>query len=192
MLKLSTPLVLLVLVLSVLSGAGASCSSTRDVYTEPPRPAIPPADEASPRGRAQLDLYLQSGPSVLPAAVDELQFRVDTLRLKASGGSWRAFPTSDQPFVVTAEHRPRRLLLTADLPPGTYDSLALDFDDVWVQFGANAGAPLTVHPAPPLAFPFSLQTNRSRLLQIVFEPGLSIYRHANCQWVFLPRLHRPE
>ena len=192
MLKLLSSPVLLLLTLSVLWSAGAGCSSTHDIYTEPPRPATPPVDAASTPDRARLELYLQIGASELPADVEELQFYVDTLRLKPSGGPWRAFPTSVSTMVVTAEEHPQRLLLTAELPPGAYDSVALDFDDVFVRFGPNAGAPLTIHPAPPLVFPFSLQAGRGRLLHVVLEPGLSIYRHADCQWVFLPRLHRPN
>ncbi|HMB93528.1 MAG TPA: hypothetical protein VKP65_21930, partial [Rhodothermales bacterium] len=84
--------------------------------------------------------------------------------------------------------RARKPVLSTLVSPAAYDSLALSLTDVFVQFDANAGGPLTLPRNTPLRLPLTttLAIGRRTVLRLRFEPGASLSRDAECQWFFLP------
>ncbi|MDX1548005.1 MAG: hypothetical protein R3247_13500 [Rhodothermales bacterium] len=166
----------------------AGCSSTRQIRTAPPRPAVatPPLEGAAPRGR--LAVAVEAGPSALPDGAAALRFRVAEVRLKPAGAPWVMLP-ADPNAVEVAAGRPLRIpILVTDLPSARYDSLALVLSDVFVQYDANAGGPLTMPRGAPLRLPLALDvaTGETAALHLRFEPAAALSRSEDCRWFFLP------
>ncbi len=147
------------------------------------RPPRPPDT-----GRATLVIQVATGGTPLPADVQALRFRLAEVRLKARGGAWTSYPADAGRFQITAEARPRKTVLSTRLPPVPYDSLALVLEDVFVQYGPNAGGPLTLTRGEPLrlAHPLAPLPDQTTTLHLTFEPGASLSRDAACRWFFLP------
>ncbi|RMH60526.1 MAG: hypothetical protein D6685_10265, partial [Bacteroidetes bacterium] len=178
---------LLAIPLLLLGGLG--CGGTRPIETAPPRPApsiVPPRPPDT--GRATLVIQVATGGTPLPADVQALRFRLAEVRLKARGGAWTSYPADAGRFQITAEARPRKTVLSTRLPPVPYDSLALVLEDVFVQYGPNAGGPLTLTRGEPLrlAHPLAPIPDQTTTLHLTFEPGASLSRDAACRWFFLP------
>lgn len=167
----------------------AGCSSTRQIRTAPPRPAVampPPSDAAAPRGR--LAVAIEVGPSALPDGAAALRFRVAEVRLKPAGAPWIVLPADPNAVEVPADRPFRIPILAADLPAARYDSLALVLGDVFVQYGANAGGPLTLPRDAPLLLPLALDVETGALtaLHLRFAPAAALSRSEDCRWFFLP------
>lgn len=174
-------LVLLVMGLLLLTG----CSETREIQTAPPQPG-PSADQDAPADRSLLTVVLETGPTHLPRAIQSIRFRADTLRLKRAGGPWVSHPLAAGPLTITDERRPRRELWQGVVTAARYDSAAVSLQDVFVEFGPNAGAPLQVRRPASVPAALTLEPGEPAEMHLQFEPGLSLLQRAGCEWYFRP------
>ncbi len=87
-----------------------------------------------------------------------------------------------------ARRGPRRTVLDTRVDPTAYDSVALSLDQVFVQFDANSGAPLTIADDEPLRFALHMHPllESPTVMQLRFEPGASLRRAPDCRWFFVP------
>lgn len=167
----------------------AGCSATREIQTAPPRPAVALLpDTTVTADRASLTVTIEPGATRLPAAVQALRFRVAEIHLKPTGGPWTVHPAEVNSVVISRNPMARKQVLSTRVPPASYDSLALTLADVFVQYDANAGGPLTLARDAPLRLPLTvpLAAGRRTMLRLVFEPGASLSHDAACRWFFLP------
>ena len=167
----------------------AGCAQTRQIETSPPRPAIAVPDSAVATPRSRLAVVLEAGSTPLPGDVASLRFEVAELLLKPRGAAWTAYPTTMGPIEIAAGQtgRPRRTLLNTQVPAVPYDSLALRLDNVYVTFGPDAGAPLSL-PRDPVVYPLALDPTPDRMatVRLVLEPGASLVQTPDCRWVLAP------
>ncbi len=172
------------------AGLGAAgCSSTRQIQTAPPQPAVPVTPDTSATANlAALTILVETGTTALPAAIQAMRFSVAEVHLKPADGAWTVYPADVNSFMTAAGQRARKTVLSTRVPPAAYDSLALALADVFVQYDANAGGPLTLPREAPLRLPLQtrLDVGRRTALRLVFEPGASLSRDARCRWFFLP------
>ncbi|MEX1055679.1 MAG: hypothetical protein WED81_06590 [Rhodothermales bacterium] len=184
----------------LLSGVSAAllfvgCSSTTQIETSPPR-TREAASETSPEStsEARLAVFFQEGDTDLPDEVSKLRFRIAEVHLQQRGGEWVRLP-SDLNLIEIDRGRDgiRKTVLDTRVPPAEYDSLALSFDRVYLEFGANAGGPLTVAAGAPHRMALGLRTALGLPISLIlrFEPGASLTRSSDCRWFFVPLL-RPE
>ena len=136
-------------------------------------------------------VLLQSGTTTLPEQVTLMRFRISEVHLRQENGEWLRL--SSDLHVVELERGKnglRRTVLDTRIPPVAYDSLALTFDRIFVQFGENAGAPLTLGSGTPHRLGLRLEPdlNEPTSLLLTFEPGASLSRTDDCRWFFVPLL----
>lgn len=174
-----------VLLLAVLVG----CDGTRQIQTAPPQPATGPINAIHPADRhAALTVTVETGLTALPEEVQSLRFRVATIHLKPADSTWTALPADLNSFEISRPRRQRKVVLRTQIPAGAYDSLAISLSDVFVQYDANSGGPLTMPRNTPLRldFPFAAAQNAPAFLRLAFEPGAALSHDADCRWYFLP------
>lgn len=167
----------------------AACSPTREIQTAPPQPAVALLpDTTVAADRASLTITIEPGTTALPEAVQALRFRVTEIHLKPAEGAWAVYPAEVNNIIVNRNPAVRKQVLSTRVPPASYDSLALTLADVFVQYDANAGGPLTLARGTPLRLPLTvpLAAGRRTTLRLVFEPGASLTHDAACRWFFLP------
>lgn len=172
------------------------CSATEEIRTSPPKPrAGTPDDEQGGRGEAPLSIVMTRGPTTLPEEVSALRFRITEIQLRRSSGEWIRLPSDAGPLDLNDEPRAvRRTLVDTRVTPGTYDSLAVSFSDVFVRFGENAGAPLTAGDASAphrLAVEMRPSLDTRTTVVLALEPKASLTRSPDCRWFFVPMI-RPE
>lgn len=172
----------------LLLGLVGCSSGTREIQTTPPVAAVAPPDTTADADRALLTVVLETGATALPDAVQALRFRVAEVRLKPTDSLWTAYPADVNRFEVTNGTRTRRTILSTQIPAAAYDSLALDLSDVYVEFGPNAGGPLTMPRDRPLSFPAALDYSASdrATVRLTLEPGASLSQSDDCRWFFTP------
>ncbi len=173
--------------LALLLAAG--CSSTTQIQTAPPRPAMQaPPDTMATTDLALLTVVVETGDTALPEAIQAMQFRLAEVRLKPADGDWAVYPSDANAFEISAGQPARKVVLSTQIAPVPYDSLALVLSDIFVFYDANAGGPLTLPRETPLTFPLAAHptVDQPTMLRLRFEPGASLTHDANCQWFFLP------
>ncbi len=174
---------------SLLVGS-LGCSTTREIETAPPTPAVAAPDQPSQTvQRALLTVLVETGTTALPAEAQALRFRLDEVLLKVAGDTaWTSLPADANRFEIRPNLPERKRVLLAQPPPAAYDSLALTFSDVFISFDANAGGPLTLPREAPihLALPFRMAPGERTTIRLTFEPGASLSRTPDCRWLFLP------
>ena len=178
---------LLVCGLALLMATG--CSSTRQIQTAPPRPALEPSpDTTATTDLALLTVVAETGDTALPEAIQAMQFRLAEVRLKPTDGDWIVYPSDANALEITASQRARKVVLSTQVAPVVYDSLALVLSDIFVFYDANAGGPLTLPRDTPLTFPLAAHpsVDQPTVLRLRFEPGASLTHDADCRWFFLP------
>ena len=165
------------------------CSSTTQIQTAVPHPALPPSsDTLATTDLARLTIMVETGQTALPEAIQAMQFRVAEIHLKPADGDWVTYPADVNSFDIGAGNRARKVVLSTLIPPAAYDSLGLVLSDVFVFYDANAGGPLTMPRETPLALPLAarLTIDQPTALRLLFEPGASLSHDADCRWYFLP------
>ena len=178
-------LFLVLLSIAILPG----CMSTREIETSSPRIfSSPESSDAAAAGMSLMAVELVTGETELPAEIQALRFRVDEVRVQNQDGEWLAFPSEMNSFEVVPGRRVNKTVLTTRVLPVAYDSLALKIRDVFVLFGENAGAPLTLPGDEAFGKAITLKTEIGKPSQvsIIFEPGASLARDPSCQWHFVP------
>lgn len=179
-----------VLVLLLAAGGIAGCSSARQIQTAPPQPANQPAAQPDEEtAGAGLAIFFETGDTALPEEVQALRFRVAELHLKERGGDWTPYPADVNSFEIRRNAPAlRKAILATHLPPAQYDSLAVSLSNVYVEYGPNAGGPLTTLDDEPVRLALSLrpELNRTSTVRLVLEPGASLSRDERCRWFFLP------
>ena len=179
----------LLVLLCALALPVVGCSSTTQVQTAVPQPALsPPSDTLAAADLARLTIMVETGQTALPEAIQGMQFRVAEIHLKPADGDWVVYPADVNSFDIGAGSRARKVVLSTLIPPAAYDSLGLALSDVFVFYDANAGGPLTMPRETPLALPLAarLTIDQPTALRLLFEPGASLARDADCRWYFLP------
>lgn len=177
------------LLLCMLAAPVVGCSSTTQIQTAVPQPALPPpSDTLAAADLARLTIMVETGQTALPEAVQAMQFRVAEVYLKPADSDWVTYPADVNSFDIGAGNRARKVVLSTLIPPAAYDSLGLTLSDVFVFYDANAGGPLTMPRETPLALPLAarLTIDQPTSLRLLFEPGASLSRDADCRWYFLP------
>ncbi len=167
----------------------AGCSSTRQIQTAPPRPALQTTTGTMEMtDLARFTVVVETGDTALPEAVQALQFRVAEVRLKPADGDWTAYPSDANVFEVSSGQPARTVILSTQIAPVAYDSLALVLGDIFVFYNANAGGPLTLPRDTPLTLPLVAHptVDQPTMLRLRFEPAASLTHDANCRWFFLP------
>ncbi len=178
--------------LLILLAAGATlaaCGSSRQIIAQPPVSGIERGGIDTSSGLTfPLTIVLQTGASALEKDVATLRFQVDSVGLKSPEQAWRWYPADRNLFEISAGHLPERIILSTRVPESAYDSLALSFQDVYVQFNPHAGAPLTAGEHVPLTLPARIAAEGTgrQMLTLVLEPGPSVTRSADCRWYFVP------
>ena len=167
----------------------AGCSSTTQIQTAPPRPALEPSpDTVATTDLALLTVVAETGDTALPEAIQAMQFRLAEVHLKPADGDWVIYPSDANAFEISTGQPARKVVLSTQVAPVAYDSLALVLSDVFVFYDANAGGPLTLPRDTPLTFPLSSHPTLEQptMLRLRFEPGASLTHDADCRWFFLP------
>ena len=167
----------------------AGCSSTTQIQTAPPRPALtPPPDTTATTDLARLTVTVETGDTGLPEAIQAMQFRLAEIHLKPADGDWIVYPSDAGTFEISAGQAVRKSVLSTRVLPVAYASLALVLRDVFVFYDANAGGPLTLPRDTPLTLPLAATptTNQPTILRLRFEPAASLTHGAHCRWFFLP------
>lgn len=169
----------------------AGCSSTREIETSAPRSPAAVASEAqeSDPQNARLTVILEPGGSMLPADVHELHFRIAEVRLRGVNEGWTRLSSEMQRVELRRTSRgTSRTIIDTRLPPAEYDSVAVSFDQVFVRFNANSGAPLAVADDAPLTFPLSVRStvDAPTTLRLQLMPEASLVRSRDCRWFFIP------
>lgn len=126
----------------------------------------------------------------LPPDVDTVRFRISELRFRLRGGGWESFPISGAPVSVSAGEQATRVLLNTQIRPGAYDSVQVTLGDVYLEFAANAGGPVTTGQLPAAARAAALQLSAATAtsLDLTLDAGASLSRDSACRWYFLPFL----
>ncbi len=173
----------------LLFGCLAACSSTQQIETAPPRPAValsPDTTEAIPQ--ALLSVVVETGTTALPADVASLRLRIAEIQLKPTNGAWTSYPAAVNRFEWSAGNRLRRTVLSTQIPAAAYDSVAVVLDDLYLTFDANAGGPLTMPRDAPTQLPLAWTATQERptTLRLTFEPGASLVHTRDCRWIFAP------
>ncbi|MFQ5570596.1 MAG: hypothetical protein ACE5G0_13015 [Rhodothermales bacterium] len=165
----------------------AGCSTTRQIQTAPPRAAVSPDTTTTP-APARLSVMLETGRTVLPEGIASMRFRVSEVHLKRADGDWASYPSDGTFYEIAADQGVPKLVLSTQVAPVAYDSLALALSDIFVLYDANAGGPLTLPRDTPLVLPLTahMAVGRHTTLRLLFEPGASLSRDARCRWYFLP------
>jgi hypothetical protein len=165
------------------------CSTTTQIQTTPPRPALTThPDTITTTDMARLTVTVDIGRTELPEDVQAMQFRIAEVHLKAADNTWTTYPADINSFEISSGTRTRKIVLSTQISPATYDSLGLVLSDIFVFYTANAGGPLTMPGDAPLLLPLGAQltTETPTTLELLFEPGASLSRTPACQWFFLP------
>lgn len=180
-----TPALLLFLTILPLA---LSCSSTRQITTAPPRSGVPVDTSSVSEPRAALAVQVEAATAPLPDGVQSLRFRVSDVWLKKTGEEWIRMPADVNQFILPPTTRATRPVLTALVPPGSYDSLGLSFSDVFVLFDENSGSALTLPREEPVRMAVALETamDRPSAVRLIFEPAASLTRTEDCRWFFVP------
>lgn len=179
------PLLLLCSLMLLVIG----CSTTTQIQTAPPRPALTSQpDTATTTDMARLTVVVDIGRTALPEDVQAMQFRIAEIHLKATDAGWTTYPADVNSFEISAGTRTRKIVLSTQIPPAAYDSLGLVLNNIFVFYTANAGGPLTMPGDAPLLLSLGVQltTETPTTLELLFEPGASLSRTPACQWFFLP------
>ena len=173
---------------------GAACSGTREIQTAPPQAWTPQPERSEAAPEASLTVVLGRGETALPEAVAALRFRVAEVWLKPEGAAWVRYPAQPNRFEFSADREADRTVLATRLPPAAYDSLGLILEDLYLQYNANAGGPLTMPRGRLLELDVDLylQTDRPTTLYLALEPGASLTQTEDCRWYFLPFFTSPE
>lgn len=170
----------------------AGCTSTRQIQTARPQPAVSPAaQQAATEPRTPVLLVLETGATPLPDDVERLRFRIMEVQLLSSDSTWTTYPAELNTFELQRGGPPvRKTLLTTQLPPGAYDAVALTFGSVYAEYGPNAGGRLTIPGDAPVRVPlaFNLEPNRPATIRLTLEPGASLSRSSDCRWFLVPFL----
>ncbi len=187
----ATRLLLLLGASLVMATAMNGCSGARQIQATPPQPALSDSGGVpeAPR-RGYLAISLEMGPTTLPNDIQSIRFRITEILLKEKTKGWTAFPADINTFEVSRERSERKMILSTQVTPARYDSIAVAFNDIYVTFDANAGGPLTMARNRPVHLGTEAETrlDRRTLLRLTFEPGASIQRSEDCRWFFLPFL----
>jgi hypothetical protein len=176
-----------VLLITALTG----CASTQEIETSPPQPRTGAADGEAAAQEASFTVVMAGGETPLPSDVSHLRFRITEVRLRRSDGRWVRLPSDSAPIEISeGRQNVRRTLLDTRVAPVAYDSLTVAFDDVFVQFGANAGAPLTIPGDAPQQLAIGLNPARGAHTTVLLtvEAGASLTRSPDCRWFFVPIL----
>lgn len=162
------------------------CGGTREVRTQPPRPAVAAPDTAAAPDRTALTVTFDIAPS-MPPDVTALRLRVAALWLKPADLPWEKRPVSSG---AVESGGPAVRLLAAAVPHHRYDSLAVVLADPFVTFGPNAGGPLTVADSGlvRLPLPLDLDGRSNATLQLRLDPAASLARDTTGHWTFHPQL----
>ena len=169
------------------------CGQTRSIQALPPQPVVPvDTTDASlvAAGLARLEVRLKVDGVPLPADVTSLRFRIEEIRFHAVDAGWVGFPSSSGVLAIDGTSATERPILSTRLEPARYDSVEVAFGDLYVEFGSNAGGPLTAGAPPRTARAYSLgvDVGATTSLVITLDPGASIFQDAACRWHFLPFL----
>jgi len=109
--------------------------------------------------------------------------------LQSEAGTLFSFPTPGTTIEILAG-KPliQKTLLSTYVHPGSYESISLVLDDIYVEFDANSGAPLTLPENDTVHFSVSLTTevDREVTVLLLFEPGASLTRNPRGRWTFFP------
>lgn len=176
---------------ALLLVALVGCASTQEIETSPPQPRTGTQDAEAAAQEALLAVVMTGGETALPGDVSHLRFRVTEVRLRRADGLWVRLPSDSAPIEISDETpNLRRTLLDTRVAPASYDSLTITFDDVFVRFGPNAGAPLTTADEAPqqLALELNPTLHDRTTVQLTLEPGASLSRSPDCRWFFVPIL----
>lgn len=172
-----------ILALSLLMG----CGSVSEVNVAAPRPAATDSS-ATATTRASLTLDLESGTQALPEGVSSTRFRVREVWMKARGDEWTKRLAATEPFVVDGANPVQRTLLSTAIPAQRFDSLALVLDDVYIEYGPNAGGRPDVAGTNPvkLAARFTPSADQLNTLLLRYEAATSVARDSTGRWSFRP------
>lgn len=185
----------LLVVLALQAILATGCASTQEIETAPPQARNGSLDDdASAAREAPLAVVITQGETPLPSDVSRLRFRVAEIRLHSRDGRWVRLPSDSAPIeFVSGGRSVRRTLLDTRVAPIVYDSMTVAFDDVFVRFGPNAGAPLTTSVDVPQRLSIALEPGAGTLTTVVLrlEPGASLTRTPDYRWFFVPML-RPD
>lgn len=167
------------------------CASTQEIETSPPQPRTGVTNDEAAAQEAAFTVVMTGGETPLPSDVSRLRFRITEVRLRRADGRWVRLPSDSAPIEIgEGRQNARRTLLDTRVAPTAYDSLTISFDDVFVQFGANAGAPLTMAGEAPqqLAIDMNPMLEARTTVRLTMEAGASLTRSPDCRWFFVPIL----
>lgn len=166
-----------------------SCQSFEPIQTSTPTAAIEGDSESarSSLGRTT-EIRLGTGESALPAPISELTFRISRMALVTPDGSRTVRELSHANVQVTREQTDSYLLLRERIQPESYDRLTLRVQNIYVTYGPNAGAPLTIENEDiTLPMPDVASGNTPVLLRISFDAAASFDRNDDGTWHFSPQ-----
>lgn len=174
---------------SLLVVLSAGCSETRQIQTAPPQAGVPlQTDTSAAQPRALLTVMVETGETTLPPEIRSMRFRVNELALLGPGGTWTSYQAEQNLLEIVRGQPTRKTVLSAQVPPAAYDSLAIELSDIYVRYDANAGGPLAVPRGTPIHIPLTtyVAVGRPKTVRLVFEAGASLSRTADCRWFFVP------
>lgn len=169
----------------------AGCGQTRSIQALPPRPAVTTdtlSEALAAEGLARLEVRLRVGETPLSEEVSRLRLRLDEIRFHVDDGNWVSFPSSSGILTIARDDEYDRAVLSTQLAPVAYDSVEVVFAEVYIEFGTNAGGPITTARPPRAARRLILEPGlgSTTSVELVLNPGASLFRDSECRWHFLP------
>lgn len=179
------------LCLALLLGLFSGCARTRSIEALPPRPGVQNGStnaDLLQAGLARLEVKLEVPAQSMPEDAASVRFRVAGLRLRESGGMWHSYPAGAGVIRVDGRERLERTVLSTQISPAKYDSVEISFDDVYVEFDANAGGPITSEESPRAArlVEVEAEVGGEMIVILRLDPAASLIQDSSCRWHFLP------
>lgn len=165
-----------------------SCQSFEPIRTGAPTAAVEGDSESARNSMGRTtEIRLGTGESVLPTPISKLTFRISRMALISpdSNRTIRELPHAN--IQVTREQTNSYLLLQERIRPESYDRLTLSIKNIYVTYGPNAGAPLTIeNDEITLPMPDVISGDTPVLLRITFDASASFDRNDDGTWHFSP------
>jgi hypothetical protein len=159
------------------------CSSIDQVTTRPPVPAVQPVTDVAVT-QVPLSVMIETGQSRPPTQLAALSFRISEIWVKPEDGEWHRRRTQTGSIRIKPEEPVRRTVLSAAIPTGSYESVALLIENVRAEYQGNAGGPLSSPEGTPVEIDlsFTAQRNAAVVLNLLLDAQSSVWQDAEIEF----------
>lgn len=164
------------------------CQSFEPIQTETPTPGVDANTDSvrSTMGRP-VEVQLATGETRLPEPISELRFRIPRMALITRDSSRTVRELPQITVKIIRGQTNTYTLLRSNFDPEAYDQLKLTIRDIYVEYGPNAGAPLTVETDEvEVSMPAPASPSTPLILRLTLDGVASFDRSFDRTWVFTP------